>query len=144
MPTPRNVSRSLRKTATQLAKIPDVAIAEIADDVTARAIDIGGTFGGRRRRPLIAEARVRGGKRTRTVEVFGRPAGAWVIKTFGRRAVRPVRRMALRIGATGEYRASAGPAGPVRRQSWDRVVEYANERAPELVAEEVEEVIRSG
>lgn len=142
MPTPRDVSRSLKRTATQLAKVPDVGIAAVADEVTNEALTVGGRFGSRRGRPLIAEARTRGGKRNRTVTVFGRPAGAWVVKTFGRKAVRPVTKKALLIRSTGDFAMSARAAGPIARQSWDRVVEHANEIAPELVALEVEEAIR--
>lgn len=141
MAQPRAVARSLRKTATQLAKIPDTALAEVVEATVAEAPQIGGRFG-RRGRRLLAEAKVRKRKSQSSAVVFGRPAGAWVIKSFGRGPVVPRRRKALRAG--DRFFMSAGSAGPIRQQSWERVVEFANDKADEVWGDQVDRVVSGG
>lgn len=140
MPQPARVSKGLRSTATQIAKIPDAAIADAVEDIVAFAQQTGGTFG-RRRSKLTATAKVRGGKNNRTAEIRGRTAGAWTIKSYGRDGMTVRNARGFPIGSG--FAASAGPAGPAKggRRSWERVVEYANDRAPDIVIEQLDKAV---
>ena len=108
MATPRKVARDLRQTATRIARISDAAVADAATVAVELGAGVGGRFGSRRGAPLTVVVRsVSNARNTSTATVGGKPAGAWSIKSYGRRGgytVRPrrrSRRQALNVRAAG-------------------------------------------
>lgn len=136
--------------ARQLEKLPDQAVAELVRWFVPRSEQIGGvmTFKGRRYQ-LSSRIRTRKGGRvgraatggaTGAVVVVGTPAGGWSIKSYGRRGgydVKPRRRQALSLSAyiaDGVFASAHIGRGTTGDRRWDRLVEEANVKFPDVVA----------
>lgn len=107
MATPRAVARDLRRSATRIAKLTDPIVADAATFAVERGAEVGGTFGRKRLAVVVRSQSNRRGQST--VTVGGKPAGAWTIKTAGRRGgylVAAKRRRALDLRA---YPVNTGP-----------------------------------
>lgn len=145
MATPRAVARDMRATATRISKLTDPIVADAATFAVDQGADVGGRFG---RRSLTVVVRSSSNRRGRSsVTVAGRTAGAWSIKSYGRRGgytVRPRRRRALDLRAAGIERAvaSAQPRSTSGDDRWrryiaDPTIDEFVEHAEQLVADAV-------
>jgi hypothetical protein len=145
---------NMRALARQVESIPDESVAELVRWFVPRSEVVGGRirFAGRIYQ-LSSRIRTRkGGRGPRTVAVGSRsivilggtPAGAWAIKSYGRRGgydVKPRRREALKLSAFApgvffEHVTVQRPTHGDRR--WDRLVAEANIKFPDVVAELVD------
>lgn len=158
MATPRAVARDLRQTANRIARIPDQAVADAATYGVETGATVGGRFGSRRGRPLTVVVRSTSRRRgVSTATIAGKTAGAWSIKSYGRRGgytVRPNprrRRRALNVRQAGvsvggrrlSAIASVRPGGTRGDDRWNRLVadptrEAFGDLVDDLVTEAVE------
>jgi hypothetical protein len=140
---------SMRALERQLAKVPDEAVAELVRWFIPRSEEIGGKIkmGGRRYQLTSRLRNPKQGRGSASVIVAGSPAGAWAIKSYGRRGgytVKPRRRKALHLGASSNVffasvHVGSGTSGDRR---WDRLVQEANEKFPDVVADLVDRVVK--
>lgn len=124
----KSVSKSLQKTAKNIAKLPAGIVADAALEGVEYADREGGSFF-RGRASLYGEVKsVRKNKSGAKALIIGRPAGAWVIKSFGHDRVVPKRRSVLRgfTGSTMWFARSTGPAGPLSDGHWSKVEEQVD------------------
>lgn len=136
----RTVSRELKRTARSVRRIPDDGLRDAVLDIRREAGRIGGTFNGRQ---LSADVKQRRRGYRHTSVVFGRPAGYWAIRTYGRRASRVRRHRGLPV-ASGVYRQSVGPAGRARTGRWDQVFDYAARTVPRRMTQTTERILARG
>jgi len=135
----------------QVAKIPDAGVADLVTWFVQRAEEVGGTFRFAGGRPVRLSARIKSKQSrgsTATTVLGGTPAAAWSIKSYGRRGgyqIAPRRREALSIGAVAggavfEHVTVRHKTSGDRR--WDALVDAANDRFPDVVAELVDGSVR--
>lgn len=125
MAPPRAVARDLRRSATRIAKLADPIVADAAEYAVEQS-GVGGSF---RRNPLRVVVRSSSNRRGRSsVTVAGKPAGAWSIKSHGRRGgyeVRPRRGRVLDLRRAGLSTTAATitrPASTRGDDRWQRLV----------------------
>lgn len=134
---------NMRALARQLESIPDESVAELVRWFVPRSEQVGGRIQLRGRTYKLS-SRIRSRRHrgsANTVILGGTPAGAWAIKSYGRRGgyiVRPRRREALKLSAfaPGVFFAHVtvrSSTGGDRR--WDRLVAEADVKFPDVVAE---------
>lgn len=152
MAVPRDVARSLRRSATKLAQVPNAVVVDLAETTIDEAGRAGGRFFGGRARLIAEVVERRTARGTSTVTVWGKPAGAWAIKSHGRRGgyrIAPRRRRlgrrgagVIRVGTLG-YAAhvTAGPARGDRR--WERVVDRVADRAGDDLVDAVRQAVNT-
>lgn len=139
----------LRKTALAISKIPDAAVQAATIEVIDFATQEGGTFlkGRYQLSARIARGTQKNTKNGATLLIEGSTTvgggrGFWSIKTFGRGAVRPINKKALRLKA-GVVRGGtikAAPAGSFAKGKWGRVETFAEEALPDQVIKKLSEV----
>lgn len=101
MAPPRAVARDLRRSATRISKLTDPIVAAAAEFAVEQS-SVGGTFRGRPVGVVVRSTSNRRGASSATVA--GKSAGAWTIKSYGRRGgyeVRPRRRRILDLRRAG-------------------------------------------
>lgn len=140
---------NMRALARQLESLPDESVKELVRWFVPRSEQIGGRirFKGRTYQ-LSSRIRSRKGQRasragsTNSVVVGGTPAGAWAIKSYGRRGnydVRPRRKEAIALLSStvpGAQFASVHIAsGTTGDNRWNRLVDEANAKFPDVVAD---------
>lgn len=146
MAAPRSVAASLRKSARRLEAVPDTAVADAARLTIDEAVALGGRFG---RGHLFAEAVERRRRKGRSsVLMWAKPAGAWSIKSYGRRGGYLVAPRSRRLGRRGRsvlrvpgsptgFAAHTRPGASSGDRRWDRVVEVVSAEFDDLVGEQV-------
>lgn len=140
MADPRGVAANLTETATAVSRVP----ATVTKDLARLAVDEANQLGGKMKdgTRLTAEVRsTRGSASAVEVTVEGTPAGAWTIKTYGRRGGYTIRAggdrvLNLRSAAGGG--PSAARAVRIERPTsgdgrWDDVIEATGARAGEAL-----------
>lgn len=131
----------------RIESIPDDAVQALVRWFIPRSEEIGGTFrlyGHDKSLSSRIRTRSSRGKVANTV-LGGTPATAWSIKSFGRRGgydVRPRRRLALEVGGLffAHVRVDRATTGDHR---WDKLVDEADTRFPDVVAELLDDAVRS-
>ena len=139
MAPPKAVARSLRKSATRLAAVRRESVVAGATYAIEQASNRGGSmFGGRY--PLFAEVvEKKDSKKRSTVLVYPKPAGGWVIKSFGRARSEGRPLLAIRgVGPRPSARATSGDG------EWPRVQDDVFEEFEDIADKGVEEVIADG
>lgn len=137
MATPKQAGQSLRRVAKSLEQLPDEAVREAAVEVVREAQKRGGTF---LHGKWKLGAKVKKGKKPGFVFVVGDPAGFWAIKSYGRRkSVARGRALGFDGGAFHSKTSKAVPSG---NKSWDRVVEFAEDTSPQVIAAQVHKALR--
>lgn len=161
MATPRAVARNLRRTATQVARIADTAVAEVAEEAVNLGASVGGRFGGRRGRSrlTVGVRDVRNRRGVSSATIAGETAGAWSIKSYGRRGgytVRPRQRNGRRavnlrgagVSAGGRRITASRATSPGRMAGDDRwsrlIAEPSAERFEQLAGELLTEAVSDG
>jgi hypothetical protein len=135
---------NMRALSRQLEKIPDESVKELVRWFVPRSEQIGGRIRFKGRSYQLS-SRIRNRKArtsTSSVVVAGTPAGAWAIKSYGRRGgydVVPRRKKAIALlssSAPGVQFARVHIASPTTGdQRWDRLVTEANDKFPDVVAD---------
>lgn len=137
---------NMRALSRQLEKVPDEAVADLVRWFVPRAQTVGGRMRFGNGRTVRLSAKIKKRRRhqsTNTVVVGGTPPAAWSIKSYGRTGGYPVRArraeaLALRSFAPGVFfkqvTVKRGTSGDRR---WDRLVDEADARFPDVVADVV-------
>jgi hypothetical protein len=128
----------VRQIAASLSKVPTNSV----EPIGAQFKDIAERHGGRfmRRYKLtgvVAQVYDKGD--SVNMILVGKPAGFWAIKSYGRSAVRPIRKKALSTGR-GHPFAHAGPAGG--NKAWDRAVSDLDRAVPDVVAKVLDRTVK--
>jgi hypothetical protein len=143
----------LHELADELAELPARAtaraadrVAELAADEARRATGDGRMSGmGRRGPQLRAVAAIRTRGRSTTAEIRGVPAGAWAILQSGAVAHVIVARRGRVLSGPGmrhPVRAPVRHPGARGKRTWGRVLAQARAEVPELVADDVADIVR--
>jgi hypothetical protein len=136
---------NMRALERQLQAVPDEAVAELVRWFVPRSEAVGGRMQLRGRSYKLS-SRIRSRKSrvsSSSVILGGTPAGAWAIKSYGRRGgydVRPRRREALKLSAFAPgvfffHVTVRSSTGGDRR--WERLVVEADMHFPDVVADVV-------
>jgi hypothetical protein len=138
---------NMRALSRQLEKIPDESVKELVRWFVPRSEKIGGKIRFKGRTYQLS-SRIRKRKAhhsTSAVVLGGTPAGAWSIKSYGRRGdydVQPRNKKAIALLSStveGAQFARVHIASPTTGdQRWDRLVAEANNKFPDVVADLVD------
>lgn len=145
MAVPRAVARDLRRTAAAISKIGDEAVARAAETAVSEGAAVGGRFGRRTLTVVVRDVSNSGGVASATVA--GRTAGAWSIKSYGRRGgytVRPVgrrRRRALDLRGAGTDRTAYARTSPGRTAGDDRWRRWIADPLADTFSDVVDELV---
>jgi hypothetical protein len=132
--SPDQVGQNLRRIARSLEAAPDVAVRAAGTLIVADADARGGSFD--HGRTKLSARIIPKGKGS--VTVAGTPAGAWAIKSFGRKT--SVARGRALGSAGGNFHAKrSAPARGDRR--WEKVEQTARESAPKAATKAVHEAV---
>lgn len=140
------VSKSLRATATKLARVRDETVREAAQGAVEEAINLGGSMKGYTLYGEVTKVTNKGNVSTATVE--GVPSGFWSIKSYGRRGGYTIRsggKRPLNLRGAGTPRSAAESVkmgGRTRGDKrWDRVIDRTAELSAQVWVKRVEKAV---
>jgi hypothetical protein len=127
----------VRQIAAALSKVPTNSVEPIGAQFKEIAERHGGRFTPRRYQLTGVVAQVYDKGDSVNMILAGRPAGFWAIRSYGRGAVRPIRKKALSNGQ--RVFANAGPARG--NGAWDRAVSELDRAVPDVVTKVLDRTV---
>jgi hypothetical protein len=135
------------KIAAGIRNVPDESIDELVRWFIPRSKKVGGRMRwfGRNVQLSSKQQRRRGTRTSTSVLIVGTPAACWSIKSYGRRGdydVTPRRALAISWISNVAF-ARVHITNPTKGdRRWDRLVEEANDRLPDVVADLIDRGVR--
>lgn len=139
MPPPKAVARSLRRSATRLAAVRRESVVAAAEFAIDQATAKGGSFYGGRARLYAEVVEKKDTAKRSSVLVYPKPAGAWSIKSYGRRE--SVGRPIVIIRGVGPRPRAKATVGDGR---WPAVQDSVESEFVDVVDRSVDEALRDG